>query len=290
MQNGQRFRRLSTGRKVASICFMVFFAIFAIIFLYPIIWAFLNSLKTAPEFFESSFSLPDEWRFDNFIKVFTEFHYRDYNYFDMLFNSLWMFVVRIFVNVMSSALLAYAIAKFRFPGKEFLYALVIFANTIPIVGAGAATYKLFSTLNMVNNPFLIWMAWAGGFDFAFIVLYGTFRGISDSYSEAAKIDGANNLTVLFRVVFPQAFPSIVAIAITQAVGVWNDYNTVMIYMREFPNLAYGLYLFNTASSYVENSKAIYLAAVCISILPVFIIYGANQKLVLQNVTTGGLKG
>lgn len=290
MRNKNKFKKLSIERRIASICFTVFFAFFAIVFLYPIVWAFLNSLKTAPEFFESSFSLPKEWRFDNYLRVFTEFHYRDYTYFDMLFNSLWMFVVRIFVNVMSSSLLAYAIAKFRFPGKEFLYAIVIFANTIPIVGSSAATYKLFSYLNMINNPFLIWMAWAGGFDFAFIVLYGTFRSISSSYSEAAKMDGANNLVVLFRVVFPQAFPSIVAIAITQAVGVWNDYNTVMIYMREYPNLAYGLYLFRNASSYVQNSKAIYLAAVCISVLPVFILYGANQKLVLQNVTTGGLKG
>lgn len=290
MRNKNKFKKLSIERRIASICFTVFFAFFAIVFLYPIVWAFLNALKTAPEFFESSFSLPKEWRFDNYFRVFTEFHYRDYTYFDMLFNSLWMFVVRIFVNVMSSSLLAYAIAKFRFPGKEFLYAIVVFANTIPIVGSSAATYKLFSYLNMINNPFLIWMAWAGGFDFAFIVLYGTFRSISSSYSEAAKMDGANNLVVLFRVVFPQAFPSIVAIAITQAVGVWNDYNTVMIYMREYPNLAYGLYLFRNASSYVQNSKAIYLAAVCISVLPVFILYGANQKLVLQNVTAGGLKG
>lgn len=289
MQNGQKFRRLSTGRKIATICSTILFALFALVFLYTVVWAILNAFKEASDFFSddrNTFLLPLTWKFDNFIKVFTEFHYRDYYYLDMLFNSLWMFVVRIFVNVMSSALLAYAIAKFRFPGKEFLYAVVIFANTIPIVGAGAATYKLFSTLNMVNNPFLIWMAWAGGFDFAFIVLYGTFRGISDSYSEAAKIDGANNLTVLFRVVFPQAFPSVVAVAITQAVGVWNDYNTVMIYMREFPNLAYGLFMFEKE----VRDMPLYLAAVCISILPVLIIYAANQKLVLQNVTTGGLKG
>ena len=287
MQNGQKFKRLSIGRKIATILATIFFAAFALIFLYTLAWAILNALKDVQQFDQkNTFVLPSPWKFDNFLKIFTEFHYRDYYYVDMLFNSLWMFVVRIFVNVMSSALLAYAIAKFRFPGKEFLYALVIFANTIPIVGAGAATYKLFSAFNMVNNPFLIWMAWAGGFDFAFIVLYGTFRGISDSYSEAAKIDGANNLTVLFRVIFPQAFPSIVAVAITQAVGVWDDYNTVMIYMRDFPNLAYGLYLYQSEA----HNMPLYLAAVCISILPVLIIYAANQKLVLQNVTTGGLKG
>ena len=287
MQNGQKFKRLSTGRKIATVCSTILFGIFAMVFLYTIDWVILNALKEAQQFNEnSSFELPEAWKFTNFIKVFTEFHYRDYYYLDMLFNSLWMFVVRILVNVMSSALLAYAIAKFRFPGKEFLYGLVIFANTIPIVGSGAATYKLFLSLNMVNNPFLIWMACAGGFDLAFIVLYGTFRGISSSYSEAAKIDGANNLTVLFRVVFPQAFPSIVAVAITQAVGVWNDYNTVMLYMRDFPNLAYGLYLYQTE----EPDLPVYFAAICISILPVLIIYAANQNLVLQNVTTGGLKG
>lgn len=208
----------------------------------------------------------------------------------MLFNSLWILVVKVFVNVMSSVLLAYGIAKFRFPGKDFIYAVVIFANTIPIIGSGAAGYKLLRDLNMINNPFTIWISWAGGFDFAFIVFYGTFKGISGNYSEAAKIDGASNLRVMLSIVFPQAFPSIVAIAITQAITVWNTYSISMLYLRDYPTLAYGLYIFDQEKNYVENSGPIFFAAALISCIPVIILYASNQKLLLTNITAGGLKG
>ncbi len=286
----QSFMRKRTDYKVTMILFFIFFLVMSFLFVYPLVWAFFNSLKSAGEFFENSFSLPKEWMFTNYVKVFTDFRYKDYYYFEMLFNSLWMLVLRVSVNVMSSAFLAYAVSRYRFPGKELIYVLVIFANTIPIVGSGAASYKLLSAFKMIDNPLLIWLAWAGGFDFAFIVFYGAFKGISMSYSESAKIDGAGNFRILFKIIFPQAFPCIIAIAITQAVGIWNDFYTVMIYMRAYPNLAYGLYVFSSESNWVENSKPIYLAAVTISVIPVIVLYASNQKLILTNVTAGGLKG
>ena len=190
----------------------------------------------------------------------------------------------------SGIAIAYAVARFRFPGRDFLYGLVIFAKTIPIIGSGPAEFKLISSLGMVNNPALIWLAWAGGFDFAFIVLYGTFKGISQTYSEAAKIDGANNLYVLFNIILPQATPAIIALSIEEAIGIWNNYGTVMIYLREYPNLAYGLYLFSAESNYIVDSKPIYFAAVVISSIPPIVLYMANLNKILTNITTGGLKG
>lgn len=289
----KKFKNKSVSEKVTYTVFFVFFFTMAIIFVYPIFSTFLNSFRTMDDYsdpFRNPFAFPQEWTGSGWAGIFTKFTYGDYDYFTMLFNSLWILVVRITVNVLSSAFLAYAVARFRFPGKNFLYATVIFAQTIPIVGSGASAYKLYTALGMVNNPFLIWIGWACGFDFAFIVLYGTFKGISGAYSESAKMDGANNLVVLFRIIMPQAFPSLVALAVTQAITVWNDYSTVMIYLREYPTVAYGLYLFPSVSVYIENSNALYSAAICLSILPVLILYACSQKLILTNMTAGGLKG
>ena len=209
----------------------------------------------------------------------------------MLFNSLWILVVAVVVETLTSALLAYPLARFRFPGKEFIYGVVIFANIIPIIGSGPAKFKLMAALNMINNPSAIWISWANAFDFAFIVFYGTFKGISMTYSEAAKMDGASNIRVLFQIIFPQAFPSIAAIAITSAINVWNAYGTVQVYLYDYPNLAYGLYLFQKSGmNYVENPMPIYFAATIISCIPVIVLYAANQKLILTNITAGGLKG
>ncbi|MBO5479927.1 MAG: carbohydrate ABC transporter permease [Clostridia bacterium] len=285
-----KFRKQPLQVKITYIAFLIIFIALAVIHLVPLAWSFLSSLKTGPQYFEDSFGWPKEWHFENYIRVFSEFKYKNFSYFDMLFNSLWYLVVAVTVETFTSALLAYPLARYRFPGRELIYTVVIFANIIPIIGSGPAKFKLMDALGMINNPWTIWISWANAFDFAFIVFYGTFKGISMTYSEAAKMDGASNIRILFQIIFPQAFPSIAAIAITSAINVWNAYSTVMLYLRNYPNLAYGLYLFDGASNYVEDSKPIYFAATIISSIPVIILYAANQKLILSNITAGGLKG
>lgn len=283
-------RKQPAAMKVFIILFILFFAVCAFLHVVPLLWAVTNSLKTGIEYFDDNMGLPKTWQFINYVHIFTKFQIRGFDYFNMLWNSLWMLGVSVFANVASSSLLAYPIARYRFPGKDLLYSIVIFANVIPIIGSGAASFKMISGLGMVNNPATIWLSWAGGFDFAFIILYGNFKGISMTYSEAARIDGASDFRVFLQIILPQAMPCLTAIAIQQSFGVWNNYSRSMIYLRDYPNLAYGLYLFNTEANYIENSKPIYFAAAIISAIPVIVLYSCSQKLILTNVTAGGLKG
>lgn len=283
-------RKTSASEKITAVVFFILFVVIAFLCVYPMFWAINNSLKSFDVYNKDSFSLTTEWAFFNYVRVFNEFSYDRVNYFGMLINSLWIVVVKVFVNVASSSMLAYAIARFRFPGKDLLYVVVIFVNTIPIIGSGPAAFKMLNAFGMVENPLTIWISWASGFDFAFIVLYGYFKGVSPSYSEAAYIDGAGELRTFFTIILPQVIPCLVAIMITQAIGVWNDYGTVMIYLRKSPNLAYGLYMFNIDSRYAEESKPVYFAAAVISSVPIIVLYACTQNLILENMTAGGLKG
>jgi ABC-type glycerol-3-phosphate transport system permease component len=277
--------------KITAIVSFVLFIIIAFISIYPLFWALINSMKDLESYLHSSVALPQKWHFTNYLNVFTEmFKVKGVNYMGMLVNSLWIVAVKVLVNVASSTMLAYAVARFRFPGKELLYVIVIFVNTIPIIGSGPAAYKLLSALGMVNNPITFWISWASGFDFAFIVLYGYFKGVSSSYSEAAYIDGAGELKTFCSIILPQIMPCLVAIMITQAISVWNDYGTVMIYLRKTPNLAYGLYEFNKVAMYEKNSRPVYFAAAVISAVPIIVLYTCTQNLILTNMTAGGLKG
>ncbi len=291
-----KFKNSPLSVKIIYIFFFLMFTFFCFLYLYPLFWAFINSLKPMSEYAENSLAFPKEWRVGHYLDVFTEFQAvplsggEPYRYFDMLFNSLWILIVHVTVNVCSSALLAYALARFRFPGCKFLYSVVIFANTIPIIGSGPAAYKLAMALGLINNPYAIWLMWASGFDFAFIVFYGYFKGVSPSYSESAKMDGATNWTILVKVILPQIIPCIVAIAITQAIGIWNNYSISMVYMRDYPNLAYGMYLFKDSTFLVADSMPIYFAAAIISCIPIIVLYASTQNLILTNMTTGGLKG
>ena len=144
---------------------------------------------------------------------------------------------------------------------------------------------------MVNNPALIWISWAVGFDYTCFILYGTFQGISKSYSESAELDGASQLQILCKIVFPMAFPAILAMSITSFTSHWDDYTTFQIFLNKYTNLSYGLYQFShSKQGTFAGGKMTYYAALFCSALPVVILYACSQTLILKNIAVGGLKG
>ena len=297
-----RFHNKTLSEKLTFILYFIFFVVMALITLYPIYSVFLISFTSISNIvskeitsFWDFFRISGEPQFDSWKNVITEFSVTtdvgDQNLLNMLFNSIWFTIAKVSLSLMASFILAYAVAKFNFPGKGLIYVIAVFVQTIPLFGTGSASYKLFDALNMVNNPTLFWFAWVTGFDFTFIILHGTLTGISNSYSESAKIDGANNMTIFLKIIIPMVAPVLLALFISNSLSVWNDYSTIMVYLRDYPTLSYGLYVFQTGESiYVKNAPAIQNAATIISALPIVLIYSFSQKLILTNISVGGLKG
>ncbi len=286
-----KFFKYSWGAKIILILGFLFFLAEAIFHIYPFLWAINNSLKTNDEFYSNALAMTSSWQFINYADVFTKFSLSGgQTYFTMLFNSTWQTGIFLLVNILSSTLLSYCLAKFRFPGRNFLYGIMIFTQTIPIIGSGVIGYKINLALGLVNNPYLIWISWAMGFDYSAFILFGFFQGVSNSYMESATLDGANDFQVFFKVIVPQIIPCIVALLVTNFVTMWNDYTTSQIYLNKYPNLAYGLFLFQHNSQYLANSRGVYFAAIILTSIPGVLFYSLTQKLVINNLTVGGLKG
>lgn len=212
-----KWKNLSVVEKILLTGFFLFFIFEAVVQFYPFVWVFNNSIKSPDEFnFATNKSLlTTTWAFTNYINVFSEFViYGNIGYLTMLWNSVWQTFLYLFVNLLASMLVAYALAKFRFPGRGFLYGIMIFTQTVPIIGTGAASYKLRYELGMINNPYSIWFYWMNGFDYSAFIMYGTFVGISKSYSESAELDGANEFQILGNIIFPQIIPLLIALWLT----------------------------------------------------------------------------
>ena len=289
----KKFNSFGVGARIVLIVYFLFFLLEALIHLVPIFFVLNNSLKNTYDPLNAMAVDPSLFTLQNFKNVFTKFRWAGIGYFQMMMNSLWSTVLFLIVNIGSSTMLAYALARFRFPGRNFLYGLVIFIQSIPIMGGGAADFKLRSSLGMVNNPFLLWISWAMGFDYSCFILYGIFQGISKSYSESAELDGASQLQVITRIMFPQAFPAILALCVTNFTSRWNDYSTFQLYLNKYPNLAFGLFQFANSGSNTSafaGGKLTYFASLLCAALPVVIIYASSQTLILKNIAVGGIKG
>ena len=288
----RKWKNLDWGVKIFLSLFFLFFLFEAVFSIYPFVWTINNSLKSFEEFHEApTQAITTTWAFGNYIKVFDQFCVNGtVKYAEMLYNTVWQTFLYLFVNLASSLFVSYALAKFRFPGRGLLYGVLIFTQTIPIIGTGAAAYKLRFEMGLINNPALIWICWAGGFDYSAFVMYGTFQGISKSYSESAELDGANEFQILFQIVFPQIFPCMLALMVTNFVARWNDYTFAQINLTNYPNLAYGMFLYQTASSWSKGGKVVYYASLVMSGIPGVILYSCFQGLIINNISVGGLKG
>lgn len=287
----KKFKNYSWGAKIVLILFFLFFLFQTVLHVFPLLFTINNSLKTAEEIYKDPMAFTTSWQFVNYVNMLNVFQVRGGIYFEeMLWNSIWQTSVYLLANIGASTLVAYTLARYRFPGAAFLFGYLIFKQTIPIIGTGAAGFKLYSALGMINNPYSIWISFGDGFDYSAFILYGTFKSISPTYSESAKIDGASNFKIMTSIVFPIAFPAIVALLVTNFTGMWNNYSTSQILLNKYPSLSYGLFLFQKDALYIEEGETVFYAALVVSALPGVIIYCSMQNLVVKNLTVGGIKG
>ena len=120
-------------------------------------------------------------------------------------------------------------------------------------------------------------------------MYAFFINLSCSYAEAALIDGAGHFKIFKTIMMPLAAPPILSLAVISSISIWNDYMTPLVYMRDYPTLATGLYVYETSMTRATNYP-VYFAGVLLSLIPILTVFIFFQNTIMENVTAGGLKG
>ncbi len=263
--------------------------VIAIWMLLPVIFALINSVKTVDEYYKDSMAMPTVWKWSNY-KLAIGFEYRNVGIIEMFFNSVIMVMTFSFGTLASSIMTAYALAKFKFPGRNFLYALAVTVQIIPIFGTTGAGYLLMDALGFIDNIWLIWLSGASGFNYTFLIMHSYFDGVDRTYSEAAEIDGAGNWRIMLQISIPMILPAVLTMWLSNFVALWNDYTTALIYLPNNPTLATGLYNLKSLASYTEGGITSYFAALMISMVPVLIIFSFTQKKIFSIDVSGGVKG
>lgn len=265
----------------------VLFMLYAFSLVYVFFWCLTAAVKTHNEVALYPFTLPNEWNWENFARAFTELEVRRTNLIGMVFNSLWYTIGGTIISVGCSTMLAYVVAKYRFPGRNALYSLSIVIMLLPIAGNLPAMYRMVNLLGLDNSP-LILLTMTGGFGFNFLVLYGFFQNLSWSYAEAAFVDGASDLYTFVRIMLPQAMPAMTSLLVLAAIGLWNDYNTPLLFLTKMPTIAVGLQQFGAVATYRAQMN-IYYAGLLLSMIPVLILFIVFQNTLMNKTSVGGLK-
>lgn len=258
----------------------------ALLILGPFAWLIVSSLKTEGEISRADpFNLPanamwqnyaDAWQIGDFGALFI--------------NSLANVAGVVVLTLLVCAPAGYAFSKIRFPGREWLFYLLIIGLTIPVQAIIIPLYQVLFGLGLINSLVGITLAQvSNGIPFAVFLMRSFFAGVPDELVEAAKIDGASHPRILLNVMLPLATPALSALIVISALSTWNDFflPLVVLISPGVQTLPLGLVRF--ASTYSSEYRLVFSGTV-ITFLPVILLYVVTQRRFTEGLTQGALKG
>ncbi len=265
----------------------------------PLFWALITSLKdNLNDFRLNIIGLPKKWMWSNYTFVLQNFYEdvpsadgnRSVTLAEMFLNTILYSLGCSFFNTLVPCLTAYMCAKFDFKFSNVLYTVVIVTMVLPIVGNLPSEIRVATFFGLYNQIWGLWIMKANFLGLYFLVFYGMFKSQPKAYSEAARIDGAGNFTIMTRISLPLIASTFFTIMIINFIGFWNDYQTPLVYLPSYPTAALGMFRMAKTTLNGLSEVPMRMAAAMLILIPILIVFLCFHKRMLGNLTVGGIKG
>ncbi|MCH2179024.1 MAG: carbohydrate ABC transporter permease [Mariniblastus sp.] len=272
-------------RGLKTICLYLTAWFMAALFSLPLLMMISGSLKSAEQLTRDPYSLlPAEWNWSNFPEALSSMPFFVY-----LSNTLLLCFGCVIGTTLSCALAAYGLSRVSWPGRNWMFGLVIATMLLPWHITMIPRFVLLSELGLYNSLWAIVLPTFLGEAFFIFLLRQFFMTIPEQLLDAGRIDGLSHWGLFWKIVIPLSKPALATVALFQFVTTWNDFGGPLLYLndpKKFP-LAYGLERF--VSSYGDQTHLL-LAAATLFTIPMIIIFFLAQKTFIQGISTTGIKG
>jgi len=271
---------------VSLVLTYVVLIVVAFLFLLPLLWLLSTALKEAGVVrLYPPVLIPAEPRWDNFVRAWTQrpmaLYFR---------NTLTIAIPCVIGQVVVNSIVGYGFAVLRAPGKNLLFSLTLAMLMIPTTVTLIPTYLLFSKLGWTNTylPFIV-PAFLGS-PFYIFLLRQFFLGVPGELREAALVDGAGELRILFQIFIPLSVPVLVTVAMFSFMFYWNDWFGPLIYLNEasLSTLAIGLIRFVDVRD--QTPWELLMAASAVMLLPILVVFVVGQRFFVRGIAFSGLRG
>ena len=273
-----------TLRKIS--CYLIL-VVLAIVFMFPLYWFFLNSLKS----YEQIFQFPPEFgvwplRFANYPEAY---HYPALQFGQMLRNSTIITVVSVSGAVLSSTVVAYGFSRLKWRGRDQVFVLVILTMIIPTEVVLTPLYFLYNKLHLLDTWFPMIAPFFFARPFYTFMIRQNMMGIPIEMDESAVIDGCNVWQRLCYVILPQTKPALLSVMIMAMQDQWNNYLEPLIFINSNSKQTISVGLTFFSGMYNIQWNLVFAAAVIVA-LPILIVFIFLQKYFIQGVVISGVKG
>jgi len=259
----------------------------AIVASIPMLWTLSSSLKDTAHIFTLQVEwLPNPVVWSNYPELFARLPFLQF-----IGNTLLIVFSNVISAILTGSLVAYAFARLRAPGKNFLFLLVISTMLLPGQVTLIPRYIIFAKLKMIDTYWpLIIPSWLGGGAFEIFLFRQFFLTLPVELDDAARIDGCSTLRIYWSIVMPLSKPVIATIAIFNFIWAWSDFFTPLIYLNSMEKftLALGLATLQRSAEWSTRWELVMAGAV-ISVIPMLVVFFLGQQYFVQGISLTGVK-
>jgi raffinose/stachyose/melibiose transport system permease protein len=275
--------KLTAPRPVSILVFLVF-VVLSVTFVFPFYYMLSNAFKSMPEYYKSTFALPQHFNWVNFATMISQFHIHV-----NLLNSLFISVSTVVLTAALGLIASYVFAKRQFRGSNVIYLVIIFSMFMPSQVTLIPLYFLFSRLSLINTPYSVIISFlAASIPSSIMLMTAYFKGIPNEISEAAIIDGCGFFGIVRNVIWPMGKPAIAVNATFVFLRTWNDFLTplVLLTKREAQTVVVAL---SALVSRYQSDPPYQMAGLAIATIPAVVMYLFFQRYLVEGVNAGSIK-
>ncbi len=251
----------------------------------PLIVLSFNSLKTTQELVVNPLGIPRTIRLANFLDA-----WQVGNFATTVGNSVFLVVTTVLAELVLAGLAAYSLARLNPPGQNGFMLYMLVGSTLPLWLFLVPLFYMWSQLNLRNTLYglaLLYVAFNA--PFATFLLRAFMVQIPRDFEDAARVDGANEVSVFVRVILPLVWPGFLTVGLVVGLGVWNEFQTALIFTSDPKLFPVALSYYNFTSRFGRDWTLTSAAAVMM-IAPVLILFLGLQRRFIAGLSQGGLKG
>ncbi|MBQ6479339.1 MAG: carbohydrate ABC transporter permease [Erysipelotrichaceae bacterium] len=272
-----------TDRVKSFMQYLTLFIGAAIMFL-PFFWMINSSFKTEKELLSFQSFLPKQLLIDNFRQAWEMGDFPRY-----FGNSVFVTVVCVALTMFVTILAAYGFSKLKFPGRDLIFTVLVSMMMIPYEMLMLTNYETIRHMHLFGKIWSLIVPFTSSIFYTYI-LRNFFLSVPDSLYQSARIDGASDWQYLWEIMVPMAKPSLVTIALLDAITCWNSFMWTMLMSsgnRNIRTLPFGLTAFTSEAGVHYN---LWMAGATIVVIPMIVLFLFCRKSIITGVSRGGLKG
>jgi multiple sugar transport system permease protein len=286
IQQHEKAAGARVGRVVANIIKYALLLFFAGFFVLPWVWMISTSLKNPEELAVYPIIwIPNPIRWDNYLEAFRRAEFPHF-----LFNTILVAFPSVVGALLSNALVGYGFSRVRWPGRDLVFTLVLATLILPGFVTFIPLYLIFKKLNWINSYLPLIVPTFFGNPFFVFMLRQFFMTLPEELADAARVDGASELRIFSQIILPLSRPALAVVALFQFIGSWNDYFGPLIYINDKALYTISLGIANMRASYGFSNFAWIMAATCMSVLPIIVLFFFAQRTFIEGIALTGLKG